>query len=110
MAAMRREQEPAMKITSTMLLVVLGLMVSTLSAAAQGLLGNAAELEAVPCDLAPTADATAAMRAMLADPSFSAAPGLAENAYDFNVPGGIPGFGPMGAGIPDGRFARAGSE
>jgi hypothetical protein len=109
MAAMRREQEPAMKIVSTVLLVALGLMVSTLSAAAQGLLGNAAELQATPCDLAPTADATAAMRAMLADPGFSSAPGLAENAYDFNVPGGVPGFGPMGAGIPD-RFARAGSE
>ena len=99
-----------MKFASTMLLVVLGLMVSTLSAAAQGLLGNGAELQAEPCDLAPTADATAAMRAMLADPSFSVAPGLAENAYDFNAPGGIPGFGPMEAEVPDRRFARAGSE
>jgi hypothetical protein len=99
-----------MKIASTILLVALGLMVSTLSAAAQGLLGNAGELQATPCDLAPTADATAAIHAMLADPGFSSAPGLAENAYDFNVPGGIPGFGPMGAGIPEPRFARAGSE
>ena len=99
-----------MKIASTILLVALGLMVSTFSAAAQGLLGNAAELQAIPCDLAPTADATAAMRAILGDPGFNGAPGLAENAYDFNVPGGIPGFGPLGAEMPDRLFARAGSQ
>src|SRR5262245_24586420 len=99
MAAMRQEQEPAMKIASTMLLAALGLMMSTLSAAAQGVLGNAAELQATPCDLAPTADAIDAMT----DPNFSSTAGLAENAYDFNVPGGIPGSGPMGTGIPDRR-------
>jgi len=93
-----------MKIASTMLLVALGLMMSTLSAAAQGVLGNAVELQAAPCDLAPTADAIDAMQA---DPNFSGTP---ENAYDFNVPGGIPGAGPMGSGIPDRRFVRAGTQ
>ena len=100
-----------MKATRTALLAGLGLVASTLIAAAQTGDFSAGPLAAPSETAAPaTTDATAAIHAMLADPAFSGAPGLAENAYDFNVPGGIPGFGPMGAGIPEPRFARAGRE
>jgi hypothetical protein len=41
------------------------------------------------------ADATAAMRALLRDGSLIGYADLSENSYDFNAPGGVPGFGPI---------------
>ena len=51
-------------------------------------------------------EATAAIRALLADPEFAAVPVLAENAYDFATGDGIPGFGPLDAAEGDRRLAR----
>ena len=47
----------------------------------------------VPPDLAQAA----LRRAWVADPSIRDFVGLAENAWDFNAPGGVPGFGPLRA-------------
>jgi hypothetical protein len=55
---------------------------------------------------AATADPTAIIRALRADPSLREPSGLVENAYDFNAVDGIPGFGPID--LPSGqRFAKA---
>jgi hypothetical protein len=35
------------------------------------------------------------MRALVADPAISDFVGLAENAFDFSKPNGVPGFGPI---------------
>jgi uncharacterized protein DUF3306 len=47
----------------------------------------------VPADLAQAA----LRRAWVADPAIHDFVGLAENAWDFNAPGGVPGFGPLQA-------------
>jgi uncharacterized protein DUF3306 len=47
----------------------------------------------VPADLAQAA----LRRAWVADPAIRDFVGLAENAWDFNAPGGVPGFGPLQA-------------
>jgi hypothetical protein len=47
----------------------------------------------VPADLARAA----LRRAWVADPAIRDFVGLAENAWDFNAPGGVPGFGPLRA-------------
>jgi hypothetical protein len=47
----------------------------------------------VPADLAQAA----LRRAWVADPAIRDFVGLAENAWDFNAPGGVPGFGPLRA-------------
>jgi hypothetical protein len=47
----------------------------------------------VPADLARAA----LRRAWMADPAIRDFVGLAENAWDFNKPGGVPGFGPLRA-------------
>jgi hypothetical protein len=47
----------------------------------------------VPADLAQAA----LRRAWVADPAIRDFVGLAENAWDFNKPGGVPGFGPLRA-------------
>jgi Protein of unknown function (DUF3306) len=47
----------------------------------------------VPADLAQAA----LRRAWVADPAVRDFVGLAENAWDFNAPGGVPGFGPLRA-------------
>jgi hypothetical protein len=45
---------------------------------------------------APTASISPnEMRALMADPAISDFVGLAENAFDFSKPDGVPGFGPM---------------
>jgi hypothetical protein len=41
------------------------------------------------------ADATVAMRALLTDPDFRRSATLPENAWDFDRPETIPGFGPI---------------
>jgi hypothetical protein len=47
----------------------------------------------VPAELAQAA----LRRAWVADPAIRDFVGLAENAWDFNAPGGVPGFGPLRA-------------
>lgn len=54
----------------------------------------------------PAPDATAAIRALLADPDFAAAATPAENAYDFASVDGVPGFGPLEPADNDRRVAR----
>jgi hypothetical protein len=57
------------------------------------------------------ADATAAMRAMLRDGSLIGYADLSENAYDFNAPDGVPGFGPIEPeAVQQRRVARAKAE
>ncbi len=80
---------------------VLGLIASPFFADAQDAVPRATEKP--PAVQAP-ADATAVMRALLADHAIGVSPGLAENSYDFNAPSGVPGFGPMES--PDRRLAR----
>ena len=96
-----------MKTGRTALLAVVGLVASTLAAAAQ--VGDfSAGPQAAISETSPArpADATAAMRALLHDPVFMSPPGLAENAYDFNAPGGVPGFGPIDLAPADRRLAQ----
>ncbi|MFL4969027.1 MAG: hypothetical protein ACJ8FU_14235 [Xanthobacteraceae bacterium] len=94
-----------MKIGRSMLLGTLGLIASPFFADAQEVTDHStAPQSAVKM---PT-DATAAMRALLAEWVIRDATGLAENAYDFNAPDGVPGFGPMDSG--DRRLARVGRE
>jgi hypothetical protein len=85
-----------MKTGTTALLVALGLLASTLAGAAQvrdvPVMPPAAVSETSPPQ---PVDATAAMRALLHDPVLMGPPGPAENAYDFNAPNSIPGFGPL---------------
>jgi hypothetical protein len=40
-------------------------------------------------------DATETVRALLRDGSLIGFADLSENSYDFNAPGGVPGFGPI---------------
>src|SRR5262249_59824475 len=47
----------------------------------------------VPADLAQAA----LRRAWVADPAIRDFVGLAESSWDFNAPGGVPGFGPLRA-------------
>jgi hypothetical protein len=94
-----------MKIGRSMLLGTLGLIASPFFADAQDLAGRATEPS--PVAKAPV-DATATMRALLAEQVIRESGGLAENAYDFNAPDGVPGFGPMDSG--DRRVARFGRE
>jgi hypothetical protein len=94
-----------MKIGRSMLLGTLGLIASPFFADAQDVVGRSTEPQ--PVAKAPV-DATAAMRALLAEWVVRDATGLAENAYDFNAPDGVPGFGPMEGG--DRRLARVGRE
>ena len=91
-----------MTLRTTVLLAAVALIVATAVAKSQ----EVARLPAEPGQPAThPADATATMRALLADPTLWASTGLAENAYDFNAPNGIPGFGPMDP--PDRRVAKA---
>jgi|SRR5262245_35038267 len=94
-----------MKTGRTALLATIGLIASTLAAAAQVGDFSAAPL-AIGETTPPPPDATAAMRAMLRDPVMVAPPGPAENAYDFNTPESIPGFGPMDSLPVDRRLAQ----
>jgi hypothetical protein len=94
-----------MKIGRSMLLGTLGLIASPFFADAQDLAGRSTQLP--PVAKTP-ADATATMRALLAERLIQDGVGLTENAYDFNAPDGVPGFGPMEGG--DRRIARVGRE
>ena len=94
-----------MKTARTALLAAIGLVASTLVAAAQVGDFSAAPPVAMSETLPQAADATAKMRALLHDPAVNQ-PGLAENAYDFNVPGGVPGFGPIDPAPGDRRLAQ----
>jgi len=88
-----------MKTARTALLAASGLIASTLFAAAQtgdlsaGPLAN--EPLANETSSPPAADATATMRAMLRDRTITDSAVPSENAYDFNAPGCVPGFGPL---------------
>jgi hypothetical protein len=94
-----------MKIARSMLLGTLGLIASPFFADAQEVAGHSTAPQ--PAAKAPV-DATATMRALLAERVIQDSAGLAENAYDFNAPDGVPGFGPMDSG--DRRIARVGRE
>ena len=59
-----------------------------------------AALPLPPAALLPTvpprnAKAGPDIRALLADPAIRNAVGLSENAWDFSIPDGVPGFGPI---------------
>jgi hypothetical protein len=96
-----------MKIARAALLAASGLIASTLFAAAQVGDISAAPLAATSETAAPqTADATAAMHALLREGAVTFSPVPAENAYDFNAPGGIPGFGPIDSATADRRLAQ----
>ena|SRR5215468_10598817 len=96
-----------MKATRTALLAGLGLVASTLIAAAQTGDFSAGPLAAPSETAAPaTTDATAAIHAMLREGAVAASPVPAENAYDFNAPAGIPGFGPIDSATADRRLAQ----
>jgi hypothetical protein len=97
-----------MKIARSMLLGTLGLIASPFFADAQDLAGHSTAPQPVTNAPAAPVDATAAMRALLAERVIQDSAGLAENAYDFNAPDGVPGFGPMDSG--DRRLARVGRE
>ena len=84
-----------MKTARAALIAASGLIASTLFAAAQVDDFSAAPLAATETPPAQAADATAVVHAMLRDGSMTGAPVPAENAYDFNAPGGVPGFGPI---------------
>jgi len=77
--------------TKTTILFVTILLITSLAARAQETNGSAPN---------PPADATATMRALLADPDFASGPALVENAYDFATGNAIPGFGPLDAAEP----------
>src|SRR5262245_23935847 len=94
-----------MKIARTALLAAVGLIALTLVAGAQ-----VGDLSAAPpvaaSETSAPADATAAIHALVRDPRLVGQPGLAENAYDFNAPGGVPGFGPIDSAPGDRRLAQ----
>src|SRR5262245_34286165 len=95
-----------MKTARTALLAASGLIASTLFAAAQVGDFSAGPLTATSETAAPqTSDATAAMQALLREGAVAASPVPAENAYDFNAPGGVPGFGPIDS-ASDRRLAQ----
>ncbi len=71
--------------------VALAQSVAVLGPAEQAAAVNAAT-QAAPL---PRIWSSADMKALLADPAFRAEAGLSENGYDFNVAGGVPGFGPI---------------
>jgi hypothetical protein len=71
---------------------ILGLIASPFFADAQDVAPRAPER---PPALQAPADATAVIRALLAGHAIGESAGLAENSYDFNAPGGVPGFGAM---------------
>jgi len=97
-----------MKTTRTALLAGLGLIASTLFAAAQvgdlSAAPSAATSETAP---AQAADATATMQALLREGSLTGTLVPAENAYDFNAPGGVPGFGAIDSVPGDRQLAQA---
>jgi hypothetical protein len=91
--------------TGRMLLGTLGLIAAPFFAHAQ----DVAAPSTAPQPVANSpVDATAAMRALLAEWVIRDATGLAENSYDFNAPDGVPGFGPIEGS--DRRLARVGRE
>jgi hypothetical protein len=85
-----------MEIKGTFLFIAILLVTSAFAAGAAETTGTAS----------PPPDATAAIRALLADPDFVAAPTPAENAYDFATADGVPGFGPLDASDHERRVAR----
>jgi len=97
-----------MKMGSSMLLGTLGLIAAPFFAHAQDVAGRSTEPRPVANAPAQPLDATAAMRALLVERVIQDAPGLAENAYDFNDPNGVPGFGPIDGG--DRRLAHVVDE
>jgi hypothetical protein len=94
-----------MKTARTALLAAVGLIASTLVAGAQVGDFSAAPVAASEPSARP-ADATAVIHALVRDASIVGQPGLSENAYDFNAPGGVPGFGPIDSVPGDRRFAH----
>jgi len=90
-----------MNIVRSVLLGTLGLIAPPFLADAQ----DVGSRSTAPLPAAPApADATAVMRALLAERAFQESAGLAENSYDFNAPDGVPGFGPIESG--ERRLAR----
>jgi len=95
-----------MKTARTALLAAAGLIASTLLAAAQT--GDfSAGSQAAASETSPqAADATATMRALVHDPVVTGSLVPVENAYDFNAPNGVPGFGPIDSAQADRRLAQ----
>jgi hypothetical protein len=85
----------------TSLLAAIGLMACTLAVAADEIARHPADAESVAGAQSQPADATAAMHALLRDSGLTSFADLSENSYDFNAPGGVPGFGPI-----DGESSR----
>ena len=84
-----------MKIGRSMLLGTLGLIAAPFFADAQDVAVRPTEPQPAANAPAQPADATAVMRRLLAERVIRESAGLAENAYDFTAPDGVPGFGPM---------------
>jgi hypothetical protein len=85
-----------MTIRRTVGLAAIGLVATTLGASAQETTSAAPDRPA---------DATAVIRALLADRDFAAVSPLAENAYDFATADAIPGFGPIDGADSERRLA-----
>jgi hypothetical protein len=85
-----------MEIKGTLSFIAVLLATSAFAAGAEETTGTAT----------PRPDATAAMRALLADPAFAAAPAPAENGYDFATADDIPGFGPLDPAEHERRVVR----
>jgi hypothetical protein len=89
----------------SVLLGILALIAAPFFADAEDVTERATQTQ--PAVQAP-ADATALMRALLADGTIEHSIGLAENAYDFNAAGTVPGSGPLENG--ERRVARVVGE
>jgi len=96
-----------MKTARTALLAAAGLIASTLLAAAQtGDFSAGSQAAASETSPPQVGDATATMRALVHDPVVTGSLVPVENAYDFNAPNGVPGFGPIDSAQPDRRLAQ----
>jgi hypothetical protein len=86
----------ARRIQSMLSIAVGCVCLATLASSAQEML-SVRSVAALPSAAATVPVATTDIRQVLSDFAMRNPPGLAENAWDFNAPDGVPGFAPLPA-------------